>query len=236
MNPIKLIPLHIGQAETWANGTENLSVHLTYNLSSHLKFWPDAQPTVAFERADGQKYAHSWSLEGNILHIPLLQADTEIPGVCKCMITLRSGDGQMNTCVFCGRVIPGIDTLGETPSDPALGIIEQVNAAAARAEAAANRAQNGGSGSTGSGSGIFFVHITAQDDGSYTSSASYIEIAAALSAGQMSYAIVDRTFYVPLIGFSEGTAIFAMVANMHDAISTCTVILMPDGSVMVSTQ
>lgn len=133
MEPIKLIPLHQGRAEVWANGAENESVHLTYDISNHLKAWPDAAPSVAFERADGEKYPHAWELDGPVLHIPLLLADTEIPGMCKCMITLLSGEGRANTVVFYGSVTQGIDSLGEEPADPMLGIIEQVNEDAAEA-------------------------------------------------------------------------------------------------------
>lgn len=136
MEPIKLIPLHSGRAEVWSNGAENLSVHLTYDISNYLKSWPDAQPSVAFERADGEKYPHAWELDGPVLHIPLLLADTETPGMCKCMITMLSGDGRANTMVFYGSVTEGIDSLGEAPTDPELGIIEQVNQAAADANAA----------------------------------------------------------------------------------------------------
>lgn len=142
MEPIKLIPLHSGRAEVWSNGAENLSVHLTYDISNYLKSWPDAQPSVAFERADGEKYPHAWELDGPVLHIPLLLADTETPGMCKCMITMLSGDGRANTMVFYGSVTEGIDSLGEAPTDPELGIIEQVNLAAADANAAKVGAEN----------------------------------------------------------------------------------------------
>lgn len=136
MNPIKLIPLHAGRAEVWSNGAEQHAVHLTYDISAYFSQWPDAQPSVAFERADGEKYPHAWELDGTVLHIPLMLADTEHRGTCKCMITLTSGDGRANTTVFYGSVTSGIDTLGETPTEPELGVIEQVNAAADRAEAA----------------------------------------------------------------------------------------------------
>lgn len=142
MEPIKLIPLHSGRAEVWASGAENYSVHLTYDISNYLKAWPDAQPSVAFERPDGEKYPHAWELDGPVLHIPLLLADTEIAGMCKCMITLLFGDGRANTTVFYGSVTEGIDSLGEEPTEPMLGIIEQVNLAAADANAAKVGAQN----------------------------------------------------------------------------------------------
>lgn len=136
MEPIKLIPLHVGRAEVWASGAENHSVHLTYDVSNYLKSWPSAAPSVAFERADGEKYPHAWEMDGPVLHIPLLLADTEVPGMCKCMITMLSGDGRANTTVFYGSVTEGIDSLGEEPEEPMLGIIEQVNLAAADANAA----------------------------------------------------------------------------------------------------
>lgn len=155
MQPIKLIPLHVGRAEVWASGAENHSVHLTYDVSNYLKAWPDAQPSVAFERADGERYAHAWEMDGPVLHVPLLLADTEIPGMCKCMITMLSGDGRANTVVFYGSVTEGIDSLGEEPTDPMLGVIEQVNAAAVRAETAADRAEGAGGDSS-----MFVIHVT----------------------------------------------------------------------------
>lgn len=232
MNPIKEIPLHAGHTEIWSHGAENLSVHLTYDLRPFLASWPAAKPTVAFERADGQKYAHSWSLQDSIVHIPLLQADTEIPGMCKCMITLHSGDGQANTCVFCGHVTAGIDTLGETPSDPAQGVIEQVNAAALRAEIAAGMAPGG---STTANSGIFFVHISADDPEHATADKTFSDVQSAMNAGQMAYAILNSAYYIPLIGIAEDTAIFSMLASIFDAITSCSVIMMADGSIIVST-
>ena len=142
MEPIKLIPLSKNRAEIWSNGAENSAVHLTYDLSSYLKIWPGATPTVAYERADGEKYAHAWELDGNVLHIPLFTVDTAIAGISKCMITVKSGDGRANTMVFSGRVTKGIDSLGEEPTAMMLGVIEQVNAAVERAEAAAEEIKN----------------------------------------------------------------------------------------------
>ncbi len=138
MEPIKLVPLKAGRAEIWSNGAENCAVHLTYDLGSYLRIWPDAVPTVAYERADGEKYPHAWERDGNTLHIPILTADTATAGICRCMITMHLGDGRANTVVFTGRVSQGIDSLGEEPPDPLKGVIEQINEAVARAEAAAD--------------------------------------------------------------------------------------------------
>lgn len=152
MQPIHIIPLRAGRADTWARGTENNAVHLTYDMTAMLTAWPDAVPSVAFQRADGQKYAHAWRRDGAVLKIPLTCADTAVPGMCKVMITLTSGNGQTNTDTFYGNVTQGIDTLGDAPDGPEQGIIEQVNAAAARAEAAAERAESAGGGGGGGGS------------------------------------------------------------------------------------
>lgn len=142
MEPIKMIPLVSGQVEEWANGCEQYAVHLTYDLRETLEKWPDAMPSVAFERADGKKYPHAWRREEDVLHIPLTKADTAIAGLCKCVILMVSGDGQHNSDVFHGRVSKSIDTLDEEPTDPQLGIIEQVNGAAVRAETAAESASD----------------------------------------------------------------------------------------------
>ena len=136
MEPIKLIPLRAGRAEVWADGVENMAVDLTYYLSAQLKIWPDAQPTVVFERADGKQYAHSWTMDGPVLHIPLLAADTVIEGMCKCSISVQQGDGIDNTDVFHGLVTQGLDSMGDAPDDPERGVIEQINAAVSRAESA----------------------------------------------------------------------------------------------------
>lgn len=137
MTPIKLVPLNTGRAEVWSNGTENCSVHLTYDLSNYFKAWPGAQPSVAYERADGEKYPHAWERVGDVLHIPILLADTAVAGISKCMITVNSGDGRANTVVFSGRITKGIDSLGEVPDEPLKGIIEQINEAVVRCETAA---------------------------------------------------------------------------------------------------
>lgn len=228
MEPIKLIPLHSGHAETWANGCEQYAAHLTYDIGDYLKHWPDAQPSVAFERADGEKYAHVWYTEGTVLHIPLLLADTEKSGMCKCMITLSSGDGRTNTMVFYGSVTEGIDSLGEAPSAPEMGVIEQVNAAAARAEAAAGLA---GPGTGGSGSGIFFVHITTEDDETFQSDKTYAEILAALGNGQMAYACIMGAYYLPLVIAAEGVIIFSLVAALFDSVSMLSLTIAEDNTV-----
>ena len=163
MEPIKLIPLHVGRAEVWASGAENHSVHLTYDVSNYLKSWPDAQPSVAFERADGETYPHAWEMDGPVLHIPLLLADTEIPGMCKCMITMLSGDGRANTVVFYGSVTEGIDSLGEEPADPMLGIIEQVNLAAADANAAKAGAEDAQSNAEDAMDGAVSAAVSAKN-------------------------------------------------------------------------
>lgn len=233
MDPIKLIPLHAGYTETWSNGAENLAVHLTCDLANAFSVWPDAVPSVAFERADGQKYAHSWALQGTVVHIPLVQADTCIPGPCKCMITLTNGEGAANTCVYCGQIVQGIDTLNEPPSAPAAGMIEQVNAAAVRAEAAAERAQ--GTGSTG-GAGILFVRLSSADGENYIADKDFATVQAAIRGGAMAYAIIEGTYYVPLIGMDDSAVIFSIAAQVMDSLFICSAILAIDGSVTVSVQ
>ena len=125
MNPIHLISLCEGQPQVWSRGTEQHAVHLLCDISPWLRAWPLAAVHVAFERPDGQKYDHAFTLEGQTVHIPLLLADTAVPGLCKCAVTLRTQDAQANTCVYCGYVTQGVDSLGEAPDDVQQGVIEQ---------------------------------------------------------------------------------------------------------------
>ena len=249
MTPIKLIPLHPARADVWSSGAENLAVHLTCDISPFLAVWPDAQPTVAFERADGKKYAHAWSLQGNILHIPLVQADTCIPGVCKCMITLTSGDGQANTAVFCGNVTAGVDTLDEPPAAPEQGVIEQINAAVNDLQAryyvpsvsggmltwqpTADDMPSVPASPVGGGSGLLFVRLTADGEGNFSSDLSYAAIEQAVQGGQMAYAVIENTYFLPLIGLAEDAAIFSLIANLFDSMTLLTAIITADGSVVV---
>lgn len=140
MQPIRLIPLRAGRTEAWSNGAENNAVVLTYDMSAVLAIWPDAVPSVAYERADGEKYAHPCERDGAVLHIPLTLPDTAVPGMCKAVVTMTNADGKANSTVYYGTVSQGIDTLGDTPDDPAQGVIEQVNNAATRAKISAERA------------------------------------------------------------------------------------------------
>lgn len=249
MTPIKCIPLHPDRADVWSSGAENLAVQLTCDISPFLAVWPDAQPAVAYERADGKKYAHAWSLQGSILHIPLVQADTCIPGVCKCMITLSSGDGKANTAVFCGNVTPGVDTLDDPPAAPEQGIIEQINAAVNDLQAryyvpnvsggmltwqpTADDMPSVPASPVGGGSGLLFVRVTADEEGNFSSDLPYAAIEQAVQGGQMAYAVIENAYYLPLIGLAENTAIFSIVASLFDSMTVLTAIITADGSVVI---
>lgn len=152
MQPIKIIPLHAARTGSWSNGTEQGAVWLSADLSLFASVWPQGQPAVSFERADGQKYAHACRMEDNLLYIPLDYADTEVPGLCKCAVSWLDGEREVRTTVYYGHVQQTITTLGAAPTEPEKGIIEQVNAAAVRAEKAADRAEAAGGG----GGGFYF--------------------------------------------------------------------------------
>ena len=154
MQPIRTIQLREGRMNEWARGVENAAVCLTYDMGDVLAVWPDAQPSVAFERADGAKYAHEWERDGDVLYIPLTLADTETAGVCKCVISMMRGDERANTVVFYGNVTQGIDSIGDAPTQPEMGIIEQCNDAAVRAEHAAQQVINASADKLDSNQGV----------------------------------------------------------------------------------
>lgn len=139
--PIKIIPLMENRTQVWSQGVEQYAVRLTLDLTPFISAWPDGQPAVAFERADGVKYAHAFEVAGDTLHVPLLYADTVVHGLCKLTVAWKTGDAEARTALYYGQIRQTITSLGETPGEPEQGIIEQVNAAALSAEGFAKRAE-----------------------------------------------------------------------------------------------
>ena len=154
MQPIKTIPLAENKTQIWSQGVEQYAVRLTLDLSPFIKIWPDGQPSVAFERADGEKYAHAFTVEDSTLQVPLLYADTVVHGLCKLTVAWKKGEGEARTALYYGQIRQTITSLGETPDEPEAGIIEQCNDAATRAELAARRAEAAAGG--GEGGGFYF--------------------------------------------------------------------------------
>ena len=140
MNPIKVIPLSEMYTAVWGKQGENNAVHLSFDLTGWENAWPDSAAAVAFRRADGKEYAHAYKREGNTLLIPVLNYDTEIAGSCAVAISWLDNGNEARSVVIDGRVNPSIVSLGETPTPPEKGVIEQVNAAAANAGISAQTA------------------------------------------------------------------------------------------------
>lgn len=140
MNPIKVIPLSEMYTAVWGKQGENNAVHLSFDLTGWENAWPDSAAAVAFRRADGKEYAHAYKREGNTLLIPVLNYDTEIAGSCAVVISWLDNGNEARSVVIDGRVNPSIVSLGETPTPPENGVIEQVNAAAANAGISAQTA------------------------------------------------------------------------------------------------
>lgn len=140
MNPIKVIPLSEMYTAVWGKQGENNAVHLSFDLTGWENAWPDGAAAVAFRRADGKEYAHAYKREGNTLLIPVLNYDTEISGSCAVAISWLDNGNEARSVVIDGRVNPSIVSLGETPTPPEKGVIEQVNAAAANADISAQAA------------------------------------------------------------------------------------------------
>lgn len=140
MNPIKVIPLSEMYTAVWGKQGENNAVHLSFDLTGWENAWPDSAAAVSFRRADGKEYAHAYKREGNTLLIPVLNYDTEIAGLCAVAISWLDNGNEARSFVIDGRINPSIVSLGETPTPPEKGVIEQVNAAAANAGISAQTA------------------------------------------------------------------------------------------------
>ncbi len=145
MTPIKVIPLSEMYTAVWGKQGEHNAVQLSYDLTGWENAWPDGGAAVAFRRADGKEYAHTFEREGNTLLIPIVDYDTEIPGSCAVVISWIENGNEARSVVIDGRVNASIVSLGKTPTSPENGLIEQLNAVAADAdssEMAAKEAKN----------------------------------------------------------------------------------------------
>ena len=49
----------------------------------------------------------------------------------------------------------------------------------------------------------------------------------------MAYAVIENTYFLPLIGLAEDAAIFSLIANLFDSMTLLTAIITADGSVVV---
>lgn len=134
MKPIKVIPLSEMHTAIWGKQGENNAVQLSYDLTGWENAWPDGGAAVAFRRSDGKEYAHTFSREGNTLLIPILDYDTEIAGSCAVVISWIDNGNESRSVVIDGRINASIVSLGNTPTAPGDGLVEQLNDAAARAD------------------------------------------------------------------------------------------------------
>lgn len=142
MKPIKIISLSEMHTSVWGKQGEHNAVQLSYDLTGWEKAWPDGSPSVAFRRADGKEYAHTFAREGNTLLIPVLDYDNEIAGSCSVVISWVYNGNEARSVIINGRVNASIVSLGEAPTAPEKGVIEQVNAAASSAASSAQEAQD----------------------------------------------------------------------------------------------
>ncbi len=145
MAPIKVIPISAMYTAVWGKQGEHNAVNLSWDLTGWENAWPAGGPSVAFRRADGKEYAHTFEREGNILLIPILDYDTEIAGSCAVVISWIDNGNEARSVIVNGRINASIVSLGKTPDAPEKGLIEQLNAAAANASASATASEEASS-------------------------------------------------------------------------------------------
>lgn len=133
----------------WGYTGEDGATLLTYDIAKWLGKWPQGVPVCAYRRADGKEYAHACTLNGTQVEILLSKADAAREGVCMLTVGLLCDGRVAKSALFSGRVNRSVNSLCDEPTPPEDGMIEQVNAAAARAEEAARRAEDA-AGSGGS--------------------------------------------------------------------------------------
>lgn len=130
------------QCPQWGIEGEHMATRLVLDLRSYLSAWPAAQASCAFRRADGTQYAHACSMAHGFLTLDLTDADTAQSGVCALTVSLTQDASIAKTLTFSGHIAESIHSLDAPPSAPEQGVIEQVNAAMQRAEAAAKAAED----------------------------------------------------------------------------------------------
>lgn len=143
--PIRTLTLledSVPQCPQWGIEGEHMATRLVLDLRPYLAAWPAAQASCAFRRADGTQYAHTCSVDAGILTLDLTDADTVQSGVCALTVSLSQDARIAKTLTFSGYIAESIHSLDNPPSAPEQGVIEQVNAAALRAEAAAKAAED----------------------------------------------------------------------------------------------
>lgn len=127
-----------GTRTLWGRQGENAAAVLCVSVQELMEEWPDGGPAAAFKREDETEYAHElvYDEDAGEVQVTLTSVDTAVPGVARLELSWIDDGMIKKTRIYEGEIKESINNLGEVPDPEYDGLIEQLGAAAARAEAA----------------------------------------------------------------------------------------------------
>lgn len=164
----------IGEIATIGYTPENNARKYRFNIAKWQNAWPNATAHImAVRPSENEAYPVRAEVDGREIVWTVTKYDTEIPGTGQMWIVFRGADGKQlgltpmtTTQIMNGP--PNID--GETPPEGSIPWVEDVFAAADRAQDAAKRAEEiaealaGGDGGN-IDSGLFLPSVDEEDNG-----------------------------------------------------------------------
>lgn len=116
---------------------ENLARVVEFDVSGMLNKWPDAQITLLVRRRkEEEPYIARTTLEKGVLYWQIAAVDTEFSGNGLLEIHATLGDVLAKSAMCQYHVADSISGLGSDPPEPARSWVDEVIAAAARAQEA----------------------------------------------------------------------------------------------------
>lgn len=139
--PIRMINAEEGTM-MWGYKGENRATEIEICVTEMKTLWEGGVPTISFRRADGREYAHEVDYMENweYAYVPLIAQDTEKAGACAVTLNWMWNGRVAKTETYHGMILESVNGQSDAPGAD-VTLLEQMNAAAARAEAAAIRAE-----------------------------------------------------------------------------------------------
>lgn len=114
---------------------------IAIDVSTWLAVWPEGKISVIYRRPDGELYPVIVNAtESPIMWRPTA-ADTAVAGIGQLEARIQIGDVLGKSCTIPGKVLPALGTPGNAPAAPSPDWTQTVAEDAAKAEAAAGRAE-----------------------------------------------------------------------------------------------
>lgn len=111
------------------------------DVSAWLAAWPEGRVSVIYRRPDGELYPVIVNATASPITWRPTAADTAVSGIGQLEARVQIGDVLGKSCTIPVKVLPALGTPGDVPAAPAPDWTQTVANDAARAEAAAEAAE-----------------------------------------------------------------------------------------------